>query len=159
MTLLLALLRRSLSEVRRGAVRQIGGNVLRAARQIASEARRVRGIREPDPRSLHSRRSVLGELLLVHRPVPRPLPQTRRHPHRDPADDRHVRLGPAARRPPTTASTDPCGSIRTHQTFLGQLGRTRAAERDRLTGDYHRALPIIGEIDAANTAHDTEADP
>jgi hypothetical protein len=95
----------------------------------------------------------------VHRPVPRPLPQTRRHPHRDPADDRHVRLGPAARRPPTTASTDPCGSIRTHQTFLGQLGRTRAAERDRLTGDYHRALPIIGEIDAANTAHDTEADP
>jgi hypothetical protein len=31
-----------------------------------------------------------GELLLVHRPLPRPLPQTRRHPHRRPATGRDV---------------------------------------------------------------------
>ena len=37
------------------------------------------------------------------------------------------------------------------KTFLGQLGRTRAAERDRLTGDYNRALRVIAEIDAATT--------
>ena len=35
------------------------------------------------------------------------------------------------------------------KTFLGQLGRTRTAERDRLGSDYNRALRVIAEIDAA----------
>ena len=35
-----------------------------------------------------------GELLLVHRPVPGAMPQTRRHPRRGQAPDRDVRLGP-----------------------------------------------------------------
>ena len=42
------------------------------------------------------------------------------------------------------------------KTFLGQLGRTRVAERDRLTGDYNRALRVIAEIDATTTP-DNEA--
>jgi integrase len=42
------------------------------------------------------------------------------------------------------------------KTFLGQLGKTRAAERDRLTSDYHRARRVIAEIDAATTP-DNEA--
>jgi len=37
------------------------------------------------------------------------------------------------------------------KTFLGQLGKTRVTERDRLTGDYTRALRIIAEIDAVTT--------
>ena len=37
------------------------------------------------------------------------------------------------------------------KTFLGQLGKTRVAERDRLTGDYNRALRVIADIDAATT--------
>jgi hypothetical protein len=45
------------------------------------------------------------------------------------------------------------------KTFLGQLGRTRATERDRLTGDYNRALRVIAEIDAATApSADNEAD-
>ena len=35
------------------------------------------------------------------------------------------------------------------KTFLGQLGKTRATERDRLTGDYNRAVRIVADIDAA----------
>ncbi len=42
------------------------------------------------------------------------------------------------------------------KTFFGQLGRTRVAERDRLTSDYNRALRVIAEIDAATTP-DNEA--
>jgi hypothetical protein len=42
------------------------------------------------------------------------------------------------------------------KTFLGQLGKTRAAERDRLTGDYNRARRVIAEIDATTTP-DNEA--
>jgi hypothetical protein len=42
------------------------------------------------------------------------------------------------------------------KTFLGQLGTNRVAERDRLTGDYNRALRVIAEIDAATTS-DKEA--
>ena len=35
------------------------------------------------------------------------------------------------------------------KTFLGQLGATRTAERDRLGNDYNRALRVIADIDAA----------
>lgn len=35
------------------------------------------------------------------------------------------------------------------KTFLGQLGKTRVTERDRLTGDYNRAVRIVADIDAA----------
>jgi integrase len=35
------------------------------------------------------------------------------------------------------------------KTFLGQLGKTRTAERDRLTGEYTRALRVIAGIDSA----------
>jgi hypothetical protein len=38
------------------------------------------------------------------------------------------------------------------KTFLGQLGKTRVTERDRLTADYSRALRVIADIDAATTA-------
>jgi uncharacterized membrane protein len=34
-------------------------------------------------------------------------------------------------------------------TFLGQLGKTRVTERDRLTVDHNRAVRVIAEIDAA----------
>ncbi|MGH7426901.1 MAG: site-specific integrase [Candidatus Methylomirabilaceae bacterium] len=34
------------------------------------------------------------------------------------------------------------------KTFLGQLGRTRTAERERLTSDHTRALRVIADIDA-----------
>jgi hypothetical protein len=37
------------------------------------------------------------------------------------------------------------------KTFLGQLGKTRTTERERLTGDYSRALRVIADIDAATT--------
>lgn len=37
------------------------------------------------------------------------------------------------------------------KTFLGQLGKTRTAERDRLTADRTRALRVIADIDAATT--------
>jgi Phage integrase, N-terminal SAM-like domain len=36
-------------------------------------------------------------------------------------------------------------------TFLGQLGKTRTTERDRLTADLNRALRVIADIDAATT--------
>jgi hypothetical protein len=46
------------------------------------------------------------------------------------------------------------------KTFLGQLGRTRAAERDRLTSEYDRARRVIAEIDAATRPDtDNEAQP
>ncbi len=35
------------------------------------------------------------------------------------------------------------------QTFIGQLGKTRTAERSRLRSDYDRALRVIAGIDAA----------
>lgn len=34
-------------------------------------------------------------------------------------------------------------------TFLGQLGKTRTTERERLTGDHTRALRVIADIDTA----------
>jgi hypothetical protein len=37
------------------------------------------------------------------------------------------------------------------KTFIGQLGKTRSAERSRLNGDYDRSLRVISEIDAAAT--------
>jgi hypothetical protein len=37
------------------------------------------------------------------------------------------------------------------KTFLGQLGKTRVTERDRLTADCNRALRVIADIDAATT--------
>jgi hypothetical protein len=37
------------------------------------------------------------------------------------------------------------------KTFLGQLGKTRATERTRLTADYDRALRVIAQIDAKST--------
>ena len=37
-------------------------------------------------------------------------------------------------------------------TFLGQLGKTRATERSRLQADHDRALRVITEIDIATTA-------
>lgn len=43
------------------------------------------------------------------------------------------------------------------KTFLGQLGKTRATEHARLTGDYTRALRVITEIDGA-TAHAASED-
>ena len=45
------------------------------------------------------------------------------------------------------------------KTFLGQLGKTRTTERDRLTGDYNRALRVIADIDAATTPAASEDDP
>ncbi len=42
------------------------------------------------------------------------------------------------------------------KTFIGQLGRTRVAERDRLTADYNRALRVISDIDAAGAAATNE---
>lgn len=40
------------------------------------------------------------------------------------------------------------------KTFLGQLGKTRSTERERLTGDYTRALRVIADIDTATTSED-----
>jgi hypothetical protein len=37
------------------------------------------------------------------------------------------------------------------KTFLGQLGKTRTAERSRLSGDYDRAQRVIAEIDVASS--------
>lgn len=37
------------------------------------------------------------------------------------------------------------------KTFLGQLGKTRVTERDRLTADYNRGLRVLADIDAATT--------
>ncbi|WP_433788467.1 hypothetical protein [Actinoplanes sp. CA-252034] len=37
------------------------------------------------------------------------------------------------------------------KTFIGQLGKTRTVERDRLRADHDRALRVIAEIDAATT--------
>lgn len=37
------------------------------------------------------------------------------------------------------------------KTFIGQLGKTRTVERDRLRNDYDRALRVIAEIDTATT--------
>jgi len=46
------------------------------------------------------------------------------------------------------------------KTFLGQLGRTRTAERTRLRVDYDRAMRVIAEIDAATRpGTDNEAQP
>ncbi|MEG8184610.1 site-specific integrase [Nocardia terpenica] len=42
------------------------------------------------------------------------------------------------------------------KTFLGELGKTRAAERERLTADYTRALRVITDIDAATHPTDQE---
>ena len=42
------------------------------------------------------------------------------------------------------------------RTFLGQLGKTRVTERDRLTSDYTRALRVIADIDAATTLNARE---
>jgi hypothetical protein len=42
------------------------------------------------------------------------------------------------------------------KTFLGQLGKTRVTERDRLTADYNRALRVIADIDAATTPTPSE---
>lgn len=44
------------------------------------------------------------------------------------------------------------------KTFLGQLGKTRVTERDRLTADYSRALRVIADIEAA-TKPTTGKDP
>ncbi|PKV79576.1 hypothetical protein [Nocardia fluminea] len=38
------------------------------------------------------------------------------------------------------------------ETFLGQLGKTRTTERERLSADYTRALRVITEIDAATAS-------
>ena len=57
------------------------------------------GTEDPAQRSRHPQPAVQTrqgiaprprELLLVHRPLPRALPETRRHPDRGPPDDRHV---------------------------------------------------------------------
>jgi hypothetical protein len=37
------------------------------------------------------------------------------------------------------------------KTFLGQLGKARVTERDRLSADYTRALRVIADIDTAST--------
>jgi hypothetical protein len=37
------------------------------------------------------------------------------------------------------------------KTFLGQLGKARTTERERLTSDYTRALRVLTDIDAATT--------
>ncbi|WP_427006228.1 hypothetical protein [Pseudarthrobacter sp. H2] len=42
--------------------------------------------------------------------------------------------------------------------FLGQLGKTRTAERTRLSGDYDRALRVIAEIDVASSQITKEDD-
>lgn len=42
------------------------------------------------------------------------------------------------------------------KTFLGQLGKTRVTERERLTSDHIRALRVIAEIDAATTTTQNE---
>jgi len=39
----------------------------------------------------------------------------------------------------------------TTKTFLGQLGKTRTTERERLIGDYTRALRVVADIDATTT--------
>lgn len=41
--------------------------------------------------------------------------------------------------------------------FLGQLGTTRKTERNRLQGDYDRALRVVAEIDAASTMDEESA--
>ena len=45
------------------------------------------------------------------------------------------------------------------KTFLGQLGKTRTGERDRLTGDYNRALRVIADIDTAANTNEIEDQP
>ena len=102
---------------------------------------------------LTKRASVLhlgGELLLVHRPVPRTVPQARRHPGGRPPAHRNVRLGPlpAGHPPPSHRPVWAEHAERT-KTFIGQLGKTRTTERSRLRGDYDRAQRVIAEIDAA----------
>lgn len=42
------------------------------------------------------------------------------------------------------------------KTFLGQLGKTRTTERDRLTSDYTRAMRVIADIDAATHTPEQE---
>ncbi len=42
------------------------------------------------------------------------------------------------------------------KTFLGQLGKTRAAERTRLTADHDRALRVVAQIDAASQTPDED---
>jgi hypothetical protein len=45
------------------------------------------------------------------------------------------------------------------KTFIGQLGKTRTVERDRLRTDYDRALRVIAEIDAATTPQPDQDTP
>lgn len=79
-----------------------------------------------------------AKLLLVYRPLPRALPQTRRHPHR-----RRPLVGmwDSARCP--QATHHPCHRLiraeRT-KTFLGDLGKTRRTGHACLRNDYDRAV-------------------
>lgn len=43
------------------------------------------------------------------------------------------------------------------ETFIGQLGTTRKAERTRLEADHERALHVVAEIDAAGTTVSEES--
>jgi hypothetical protein len=45
------------------------------------------------------------------------------------------------------------------KTFIGQLGKTRTAERARLRTDYDRALRVVAEIDAATALHPDQDTP
>jgi hypothetical protein len=45
------------------------------------------------------------------------------------------------------------------KTFLGQLGKTRVTERDRLTGDHNRAVRVIADIAAATASTPCEDRP
>ena len=96
----------------------------------------------------------IGELLLVHRPVPGALPQARRHPRPPTSPSPGCATPPAARRRPTTPATGPSGptSRRRPRPSSASLGPTRKTEKARLQADYHRAQRVLAEIDAAAPA-------
>ena len=97
-----------------------------------------------------------GELLLVHRPVPRPLPEDGRNPRRRQAAGRNVRLGPLpAGHPPPLPPARLGDAVASTTAFIGSLGRTRTAERARLQAELDRAKRVLDSIDAAAAARES----
>ena len=80
--------------------------------------------------------NCLVAIMLVHRPVPRALPQARRHPGGRPAADRNVRLGPlpAGHPPPEPPRRSGPSTPSGQRPSSASSAQTRTTERTRLRG-------------------------
>ena len=95
------------------------------------------------------------ELLLVHRPIPGTVSQTRRNPPR--ADKPLAGMCDSARCPQATHHLGHrdvwAKHAETTKTFLGSLGPNRKIEKVRLQADHQRARRVLDEIDTSTTYH------